>query len=520
MTSIAPIKKDPQIYQLKAFSFSIIERISKIALTVIQAIQYVVNAAVAGLRGLVVVAALELDCLKVYKAIISHGPISDWSRAKAVIWASKHNSLGMLKVLLSNGSISKTNLEKAICTVFRNPQLNLKVAEEIINAFATGELINEKDRKELILNIKKKIPFDKKLPAVSDREKIINMLFEKGLITKIEQLKFILDECKETRLFLNQKIASTRQKSLERMDSPVSKTTYVTPLLPLNDVSSYDALWEKTFNESEPSLYITDETGQRLETLKFLGGGGSKKAWEISGGRALLLPSFSDSTATIARIWERIVLEEVAMSKVLTKLGLLSPLSKQVSVKLTEFSESIIPAYISESFESLSLKGCFVIDQKNSKSSTWKSGEHFLFQSDEERLNEKNWDSIFDSVLTDIAKICLYNIPSNIDSLNIAIVKKPSDSAVAQHEVRYFGFDFSSKDGLLSIPDADTPSTSPDISQAKKILNSIITNVVWCEFFESDSYYEKKGMNIRKLIERLVEKYVGDIEKRMSCCKL
>ena len=45
------------------------------------------------------------------------------------------------------------------------------------------------------------------------------------------------------------------------------------------------------------TFYMTDKTGSNEERIKkFLGYGGSKKACEISKGRALLLPNASDTT--------------------------------------------------------------------------------------------------------------------------------------------------------------------------------------------------------------------------------
>jgi hypothetical protein len=294
------------------------------------------------------------------------------------------------------------------------------------------------------------------------------------------------------------------------------KPKHVEPSLPI-DISSYEAL-KKEMKQKRATLYVTDETGKHPETLLgVLGRGGSKKAIQVARGRALILPNMdADPTAHIAGRWERMVLEEVKMSKILSRLGLLSPLSEQVSVALTESSENVIPAYISESFENLSLKGCFIIDIKNSDSSTWKEGEHSLFQSDEERLSEKNWDSVFDSALTDISKICSYNIPAEGDSLNIAIVKKASDSAVCQHEVRYFGFDFSSKRKFLAIPDAENrSSTPPNIDKATQLLNSIIENVFFCEFGQR-YLYGAESENLRNLKDRLVQRYIKGVAARMS----
>ena len=295
--------------------------------------------------------------------------------------------------------------------------------------------------------------------------------------------------------------------------NPLQKTKH------LEHISLYKALKE-AMEKNKSTLYVTDQTGEHQETLlRILGEGGSKKAIQISEGRALILPNMDvDPIEGVAKRWNRMVLEEVRMSKILHELGLLSPLSKQVGVTFTESSEHVIPAYISETFESLNRKGWYIIDTKIIKNSTWKHGKNFLFQSKEERLNEKNWDLVFDSVLTDIAKICFYDIPVGGDSLNIAIVKKPSDSTVCQHEVRYFGFDFSSKSNPLIIPDIENrPSSSPKskIEDIKWLLDRIIDNIFFFEFGQGYDFGPETA-NLIKLKDQLVQRYIKDVVERMD----
>ena len=202
-------------------------------------------------------------------------------------------------------------------------------------------------------------------------------------------------------------------------------------------------------------VYIeeTDKRGVREDTLeKILGLGGSKKAWQLQSGKALLLPNMSmDPQGEMAkRNWEKIVEMEVGVSEFLQKHKMLSPNSKWVHVSVPREYEDlaipifpIIPAYTSETFESLAERNIFVIDVKNDSSSTWKWKENFLFKSKDERFEIENWDSVLIPLLEDIKKIFLYNIPGSIDSDNIAIVKKGNN----KYEARYFGFDFSSKSG-------------------------------------------------------------------------
>lgn len=262
-------------------------------------------------------------------------------------------------------------------------------------------------------------------------------------------------------------------------------------------------------SEKNRRIFMTDATGRHQETLlKILGRGGSKTAFQIAKGRALLLPN-----VYISNVWERMVAEEVKMSQILTRLGLLSPLSEEVSIILDGVQ---MPAYVSETFENLGLrKGWFILDMKNSYTSTWKEGENFLFQSDTERLNEKNWGCVIDVLLTDIAKICLHHVPVGTDSLNIAIVRKNS-LEICPYEIRYFGFDFSSKYHALDISKIEEqPSAQFDVERAENILNAILDYVFMWEFGEKYSYGEDKE-KLQNFQKQLVQEQSQELVARMQ----
>jgi len=314
---------------------------------------------------------------------------------------------------------------------------------------------------------------------------------------------------------------------------------YVQPLLPI-DLPSYEAL--RNSMKKGSSLYITDETGTHKETLlELLGDGGTKRAFKLAAGRALLLPNIEVEAKSLASDWERIVLEEVKMSEILTRLGLLSPLHKQVTIATNEDSPHVIPAYISETFENLEkTKSVFIIDSKAMKSSTWILGTHFLFNSDEERLEEKNWDPVFAPLLNDIKKICLHNIPTERDSINIAIVKEPSVIRTCQYLVRFFGFDYSKKRGRLDfskirqealanlyidpVAIVESRKLSPgskskfhagesiDSTKFEFLLDIIIKSIFICEFGEN-RYFSKRrdeSLNLQGFKDRLVQKYISN----------
>lgn len=264
-----------------------------------------------------------------------------------------------------------------------------------------------------------------------------------------------------------------------------------------------------------PLLFVIDEAGKHQETLsKVLGCGGSKKAIQISEGRVLILPNMdADSVNVVAERWERMVLEETKMSEILSKRGLLSSSPKQVFVANDEFSEHVIPAYICESFENLEKKGWYILDSKNLNSSTWKTTKSHLFNSDEERLEASNWDSVTDELLTDVAKICFYDLPADGDALNLAIVKKPSETAISQYEIRYFGFDFSSKHSWMDI--SETTSKCLIMKDIEWYLHKILDDIFFLEF---GSRYDRgeESQKLKEFRTKLEEKYKIVVADRMN----
>ncbi len=273
-------------------------------------------------------------------------------------------------------------------------------------------------------------------------------------------------------------------------------------------------------NEEKTSVYMVNAGGICEEKLlNVLGEGGCKRAIKLEGDRALIVPNMDVEVKFLAKNWEEIVDEEIAMSKQLTEIGLLSPLSEKARISLSADSdEETIPAYLSETFEGLGkTKGWFIIDVKNSSSSTWKRKEHFLFNSEEDRLKKENWDLISSSLLDDVAKICIYDLPTLLDSLNIAIVKKSSGSEISQYEIRYFGFDFSSKSTPLSIPTIqERLSKAPNMGKAKEVLNEILSWVFFYEFGRGYNRNDDEGKKLQDLKNVLVEKYSKEVIARIN----
>jgi len=303
------------------------------------------------------------------------------------------------------------------------------------------------------------------------------------------------------------------RRNLGQVDQALHRKIYR-----FDESCSYQLLDEKI--DDNEHVYIHRGGSLHPERLlRFLGGGGSKKAIGLQGDRALLLPNMdvSDLNDVIDR-WKRIVDEEVYMSEYLTKVGLLSPQSQRVRVVVSKnFYRIQIPAYFSETFESLGkTKNWFIIDGNNSSVSTWKQFEHYLFEKEDERRIEKHWDSVIDSLLTDIAKIMLYNIPTPSDSLNIAVVKRPSEQNVCQYEVRYFGFDFSSKLEALALPTLkeETPE-GLNRKRAKYLLDNFLDKLFFAEF-DYKYEYEEGCEILRAMRESLEDKYAPEVLRRIE----
>lgn len=285
-----------------------------------------------------------------------------------------------------------------------------------------------------------------------------------------------------------------------------TKISYIT----FNDckipIAKDDKTYEKLVNVMKElgTLWCRDLHDPELkeETLsKYLNRGGSKKVYEISRGRAMILPNLDHDNLGASGIWTRMAVEESKMAIILELNGLLSLRYRLSFVTLENSKEGpFMCALVCDTFEQLATKGCYIIDKKNSEASTWKS---FLFKTDEERLDEKNWKPVLDRLYTDIARLSFNQMEAYDDSLNVAVVKRsePLEGSVSDYEVRFFGFDFSRK----SYPRA-IPSLKPErfeTSCYKEIIEyyvkEILQILIFSEFPKSTySVYGELWENLKK----------------------
>lgn len=275
---------------------------------------------------------------------------------------------------------------------------------------------------------------------------------------------------------------------------------------------------------NKSSLFIKDENGrQEVKLARKLGNGASKIAILLENGKALLIPNLlSNSLSEMAEMrWDRMVQEETAMSQVLSSVGLLSPMSKLVEISFSAKAvEGTIPAYVSESFENLGSKmGLFILDRKNSYSSTWQSEKDSFFKHSGDQLNVENYDSIMTPLLADVVKMCIYGIPDDYDSLNLAVVKKNSgikdgEKSKSEFEARYFGFDFSDKKAPISVPTMKKLPIDKTMEQrARDLMACFVSRIFMNEFGLTD--IDPMDVAVSRLFNQLIDRYDHQVVSKL-----
>jgi len=275
-------------------------------------------------------------------------------------------------------------------------------------------------------------------------------------------------------------------------------------------VKGYKCLLRK-LNQNNVLVIKDADVVYTITLGKILGSGGNKQAIELDEQRALLIPNEFCLPHALATetYWKRMVQEEVGMARVFTRLGLLTPIDRQVLVLRSPTCKTgFVPAFLSLTFESLAKKGIFFLSSKDRSDSTWKFKEHFFFRTAEERQQEKNWDPLFKPVLKDVEKIFAYKLPAFDDAFNLAIVKKSED----RYEIRYFGYDFAGRFGSLEIPNLDKRATEIDSRSVKNYVQLIVETIF---LWESGGYGEEYT-SYTTLRDTLVEKYTKIVLSRMA----
>lgn len=259
--------------------------------------------------------------------------------------------------------------------------------------------------------------------------------------------------------------------------------------------------------ESIP-LYV-QTTGEKVKriVLSFLGSGGSKCAYELEGGSALLMSSEENFSYIANSIkWSEMVDEEITGTSRVRDLGLLACDLEKATVFMTNDSTIGVPAYITETFSQLSSKGIWIIDQKNPRSSTWKRS---LFDKKEDSFDEGKWQKILNPFLKDIVKLLQNNFWLCGDNLNMAILEKSDEGDGVNYEVRYFGFDFSSKHDQLSFN-----KLKPE--EIDNLVTSIIFDSISCLMsceFDVKSDDEQRSILNANLRKKCISQVLSEIKQ-------
>lgn len=187
----------------------------------------------------------------------------------------------------------------------------------------------------------------------------------------------------------------------------------------------------------------------------------------------LLLPNFGHDLSE--ELWARMILEEVAMTVFLEGLGV--PFSKLVPCELKKQEGGSVQVMLSPAFSSYQDKGAYVIDGKRYEARVLPPKEaHPLLNLKDP---DESWIAFLRPLFNDLIKLGKTGIPFNGDSANIVFVARNSQwhsGSSLQFEGRFFGFDFSSKGGIMHQPESRTPLSDILFSTG---LNQTVSLAIW-----------------------------------------
>jgi hypothetical protein len=248
---------------------------------------------------------------------------------------------------------------------------------------------------------------------------------------------------------------------------------------------------------------------------KRVGCGGSKCAYNLTDNLVLVLPS---SIREANSYWPGMIDEEVGMSDLLTRNGLLSPKHKKGQVyKSMEDNDLGIPCFISRSFSSLALEGIYVYDL-NGQDRYFDDKNGIFVTSNQDLRDTVAWDFILKILLMEIPIMYAYELPDSGDSFNLAIIRSDETSLISPYQIRYFGFDFSSKQGA-DVNYNRQPRESPSQIQMYIYCFDIIRSAIKIILYEEyDARAGKKLISLseegEKILEDLTVHYVDKLSKQ------
>jgi len=241
-----------------------------------------------------------------------------------------------------------------------------------------------------------------------------------------------------------------------------------------------------------------------LSAYPIIGSGGTKTAYAINNQVVIFRPNWLDGQSLI-NIWHRIIHEEIQMAELLTRIGI--PTLKFVLCRIKIDPDQIITTISSQSFESEVPNGMYIIDTKNSRSSTWPTDKSLsIFSPDLDPFDVNNWLGVMATYIADVKTLVQNKIFLLGDSLNLAFVSKQSkfhSGSNLPFEVRIFGFDFASKHFTL-----DIKKLNPDTQIINRMLARGAEFAVWEEMCPDQIIMPKKvHVLYKELSTRMIDLY-------------
>ena len=201
----------------------------------------------------------------------------------------------------------------------------------------------------------------------------------------------------------------------------------------INEVFPHIKEFRDSWITGKPKKIYIGKERTPLQVYKEVGRGGSKFAWQYSEDEVILLPN------TNIPNWQRMVDEEVFVSEKLTELGILNVHSKKVNVYF-EGAKLPMIVYVCPSFKSLIQKGMFVIDIRG-RPDLSPIAQEPIFKEGQDPTSAEAWLPLVTPLAKDLVTVAKHNCLFGLDSWNGVLVKGKNGA----YELRYFGFDFSSK---------------------------------------------------------------------------
>ena len=239
-------------------------------------------------------------------------------------------------------------------------------------------------------------------------------------------------------------------------------------------------------------------------TYPIVGAGGTKTAYLVDDTTVVFRPNAVDGHALI-NIWDRIVAEELTMSELLQKIGILTLNFKLCLIKLNQ--TLTLQTLCSQSFKSEVSNGLYIIDAKNMNSSTWpKDNSISFFETNIDPYDVNNWLKVMEPYILDVNKLVKNNLSLYGDALNFAFVAKGSvnhSGSDSLFEARIFAFDFASKHVPLKLENKVPTSATIDYMLrrgAESAVWEVLCPKSFCLRDEQDRLY-------KELSEKLVNIY-------------